>query len=321
MKSHLPRVQKTFVSADLEKQLDEKGYVILPNMMLDEEIKEVNTFYLQASANGTKGQHDPKNTIDDKDFRPKMSRMVKNILQPHVTEIFVDHKVIAGHLIVKEPFVDSDIKIHHEFSFLDEKVFRPINLWSPLMDVDQSNGAIQVLDGSHRLENPYRGYTLPSPYSTIFPQFSIYCKQTQMSRTDEHVRLEKGLHESFHTLAMSKGDLLVFDSKLLHQSFSVSSGQTRIAVAGLVAPMSAPLRIYFGKGNATIEEYGITEDFFLTWNNIDSPERSFLLRELEHDFFTLSNHDKKLLRLLANGESDKTNWFRKAVRRLIENVN
>jgi len=322
MKTHLPKVQKTFVNDDLEKQLEEKGYVVLPSMMLEEEIVKMSAFYSQASANRIKGTQNLKKTIEDKDLRPKMSKMLKNILQRLVTELFVNHRAIAGHFIVKEPFVDSDIKIHHEFSFLDEKVFRPINLWSPLMDVNQSSGAIQVLDGSHRLGNPYRGHTLPSPYSKILPEFSIYCKQTEMSRrTAEHVRLEKGLRESFHTLTMSKGDLLVFDSKLLHQSFSVSSGQKRVAVAGLVAPKSAPLRVYFGNGNSTVEEYAITEDFFLTWNNIDSPERRYLLREFEHDFFTLEDQDEKLLNLLANGEADKTNWFRKAVRRLIENVN
>ena len=316
MKPHLPKVQKTFVNENLEKQLEQKGYVVLPSMMLEEEIMEMNTFYSQASASRIKGEQDLKKTIEDKDLRPKMSKMLKNILQRLVTEFFVDHRVIAGHFIVKEPFVDADIKIHHEFSFLDEKVFRPINLWSPLIDVDVNTGAMQVLPESHNLSNLYRGYSLPSPYSRIFSDFPVFCKNVKMKQTPRESKIGKKLLERFVTIPMKKGDLMVFDSRLLHRTYSVTENTTRVAAAGLVAPSRAELYNYQGKTNTLVEEYEINDDFYLTWNNFDSPEKEKLIRQFEHDFFTLCSEDERLLYRLANGRSDKLSWLPKAIRSL-----
>lgn len=100
---------------------------------------------------------------------------------------------------------------------------------------------------------------------------------------------------------MKKGEVLVFDSSLIHRSSKMLSEIKRIAVGGYVIPRMASLVHYHMNESDYIEEYQIDEEFFIKYYNGDKPDTSYnCTSRFKWRFGTMNEYDRIVLYQLAD---------------------
>jgi hypothetical protein len=121
----------------------------------------------------------------------------------------------------------------------------------PLVDVNEENGALGVIKGSHKLFDHYR--SSPSPQSK--------------SPLTDHIFT---LFPYVDVIEMKAGEVLVFDNRLIHASPPNLSDRPRIAVGIGVTQKEAQLVHYYQNPvsePAQLDAFEITKEFFTTYNN------------------------------------------------------
>ena len=82
-----------------------------------------------------------------------------------LADLLDDHRLFNTSILVKWPGQDGAMGTHQDWTFVDEDRFRSVTVWCPLVDVEQRNGALELLPGSHRILTHARcSPTLPETY-------------------------------------------------------------------------------------------------------------------------------------------------------------
>src|SRR5690606_6148058 len=117
---------------------------------------------------------------------------------------------------------DDGIKhIHQDWSFVDEDLHRSVGLWVPLVDVDEANGTLYVLPGSHRVLRQVR----PAPGLPAGAPNPV----TELDFDD------------LDPVPLRVGQAIAYDQAVVHGSPPNRTDAPRPAVALNFAPRAAPL--------------------------------------------------------------------------------
>lgn len=145
---------------------------------------------------------------------------------------------------------ETTFPMHQDPSLIDEKNWTPLTFWIPLVDVDENNGCIYAVPGSHLLSSQPR----PS-----FAQFG-YPDQATI------------LHEKHTTpVAMRAGQMLVFHSGMIHTSPPNRTQSLRIAAAGVMVPDKAELQFCrINESQEVLETFAVEDSFYLRMRADDS---------------------------------------------------
>lgn len=252
--------RKVFQDSVLQSTFDAKGYVTIPFLSASE-VDELLDFY-SSNDSGLKGGYHSSMFSKSVEYRTKAHQLLYSYVNQKQQNILDRHKIIICTFLVKDPDHMSRVGLHCDWSLTDESKFQSIILWVPLCDVDEHNGAMYMLDGSHHDTNTIRGEGIPVPYDTI---------------PDEFVR------EHMTLVPVKKGDAVIFDLSVLHCSFPNVSQSPRIAFNVGLIPEEAPSLHYFVDENTPAGMYDIykaDEGFYLS-NNIGKrmAEAEFLGRK------------------------------------------
>jgi Phytanoyl-CoA dioxygenase (PhyH) len=169
----------------------------------------------------------------------RISKRLIESFQPFIEQHFVNYTVGGGTFLVKHSIPDSGSNPHQDFTLVDENEFTSFNIWCPLISVNEANGCLQAVKGSHRLFSTIRSINLPS-LSLDFSE-----------------RLKKHLT----AFPVEAGTAVIYAHNVFHGSKPNFSKETRIAaVVGLVPKDS--VRKHFLKDNGKIRIVKAEEDFF-----------------------------------------------------------
>ncbi|CAB4549206.1 unannotated protein [freshwater metagenome] len=152
-------------------------------------------------------------------------------------DLLIDYEPVMSSYIVKGPGEDSQKEIHRDFRLLDESEFRAVCIWVPLVDVDERNGALAVIKGSHQVDTGPRSVPMTPRYSED-PLLDLTFADTE-------------------TVPVAAGEAVVFDMALAHGSDLNHSNLPRRAVAVAYAPKLAPLSLYFCDPDDSVEELAV----------------------------------------------------------------
>lgn len=112
------------------------------------------------------------------------------------------------------------VELHQDLTYTDERRYRSVLLWAPLVDVDEGSGALRVIPGSHRWTTGIRpGGVDPQP-------------------TAAH---REALERRVVTVPLRAGQALLYDAALVHGSGPNVTDEARPAVAIATAPAGADL--------------------------------------------------------------------------------
>ncbi len=234
--------RNVFRNPRLQSIFDETGYVKVP--FLDEvEVEELLAFYLN-SESGLSGGYHSSMFSDSNEYRAKTHAKISSIIQEKVADILDRHKIIICTYLVKDPGNMSRVGLHCDWSLTDESKYQSIILWVSLCDVDRENGAMYMLDGSHKDTNSIRGEGIPVPYDTLPDEFVL---------------------ENMTLVPAKKGEAVIFDLSVLHCSFPNETKSSRIAFNVGLIPEEAPSLHYYVDNDTPkgmFDTYKAENDFY-----------------------------------------------------------
>jgi ectoine hydroxylase-related dioxygenase (phytanoyl-CoA dioxygenase family) len=235
-------VPRVFTDPVLQARYERDGYVVVPFLSPDE-------------VAGLRARYDALPRVDDAGFFASLytaNRTYKEMahtalagLGERLCGAFLrDYEVLIGNFVTKKNGDTSLMPPHQDWSFVDESQHASMNLWLPLVDVDDRNGAIYLLPGGHRLPFTVRGTLVPNAFAEI-----------------------SGLDfEHLTYLPMRAGDVLIYDHRLVHASPPNRTGEVRVAAAMAALPRAAqPVHYFANPATAELELYRAGRQFFMDY--------------------------------------------------------
>ena len=228
---------------ELDTQLATQGYVIVP-ILSEQALQRLTKYYLNFQKEELNHFYSSTHSPDF-EFRKKSSDFIKETISALLPAILTDYRLLGGAFVVKPANGKGLLQAHQDWNLVDEGHARSYNLWIPLMDVNEHNGAVFVLPKSHRRIPTLRGPHIPSPFKNI----------------------EQSLWAYLTALPMKAGEALLYDHALIHGSPPNNTEKDRLGVVIGIVKKDVPLKI-FGKEDGSINSYACDEDFFLSKNTL-----------------------------------------------------
>ncbi len=233
---------KVFRDDALQAQFEKDGYVVVP-FYNQEEIKALTTLYRELHPKDEKGFY-PSTFSKDKKYRTTADKEIVSVGSRSMEHLLVDYKVVCGSFIVKSPGPESVMELHQDMTLVDESKFAGINIWCPLVDLTDTNGALEILAGSQRLVPSYRGSSIPTIYA----------------------ELQNEIKSIMKPLFLKAGEAVIFDQSILHYSPPNISDDIRIVTNTFFAHKDATFQTaWYDKENHKEQiELFEQDDNFLT---------------------------------------------------------
>lgn len=180
-------------------------------------------------------------------YREKVDLSIRQIVMERIAALLPEYRIGFCTFVVKSPnSAESEVPLHQDWSFVDERQYASIGLWCPLVDVDMHNGCLQVVAGSHAYPHPPRGACTPFGYPELVPYLKAECLQT---------------------VPMKAGEAMLFDNRLFHCSPPNGSGVERVAATAVLVPRACTMRYYHAadpRSPNQLEVFEVEDRFFLT---------------------------------------------------------
>lgn len=227
-----------FSESERTAELLEQGYARFP-LLRPEDVSTLRSIFTKYHDKDPEGFYATTH-LEDTELRKQISEEAMAIVLPRVQPLFENIHVLGGAFITKAPGEKGILPLHQDWNIVDEQIERSYNLWIPLVDVNQQNGTMRILEGSHAKQQTLRGPDIPPVMYPISQE------------VDKHMI----------PLEMKAGEGLMYDHALWHSSPENTSKDLRIALVLGVATEGAALRYYRKKGEV-VEEFESHAAFFL----------------------------------------------------------
>lgn len=254
-----------FLHTEHKEFYKENGYVIIKNIVSDEAIEIIINAYNKMAA--MTDFYISDNFIASPNYGKNVQDFVQNELkkanQLIIPKIFKVDNIITdllNILVLKFANCKHTLLPHQDISMVDEYMAPTTFLWVPTRDIDNTNGSLSVLSKSHKWATWQRTHS----------QFESPIKK------NINFILEKMI-----PLHVNKGDLILFDSALIHASSPNLSNEIRISMNTSVVPKGFNLIHYFKDNTISkskIYKFNIDTDFWhqaLYTNPHHVPEKYF----------------------------------------------
>lgn len=170
-----------------------------------------------------------------------VDQQLKRELVPLLQRFVPDHEPFLAAFISKGALQGGRVDFHQDWTYTDEREVDATLFWIPLTDVGPDDGALQVVEGSHRWSDGIR----PSGQAAPGPEH-----QDRFAATATDV-------------ALGAGEAIVYRPALLHGSHPNTTDRPRPAVAIAFVPTGSPL-LHFHRTGDTLDGYVIDESFYTT---------------------------------------------------------
>lgn len=205
-------MQTIFKSAELQQAFDEKGYVIARNVIVPELINAIQEVYASTNEEAliNIGSVNVSKAYQTKILHQKLIDTCQAYLEKINTDILINYQIQPNliSLVSKHP-KQGVVGLHRHPFLVDIRYHKLLVFWIPLMDVDETNGALRML---------------PNTYTDYVYKFD----NTLLEERSEVVKLQKG-------------DAVIFDNRLQHWSDDNFSNENRQAFVFGASPISAQL--------------------------------------------------------------------------------
>ena len=132
-------------SEELENEVYEKGYKIGNAISEHQRNALIDLFNSNHQFDQENGGMFYSVYSRNLEYRKEIHDSIGKILKPFIEAHFKDFKVAINSFVVKVSGPNSEFYLHQDTTGLDESKYSPINLWIPLVGVDQSNGCLNSI--------------------------------------------------------------------------------------------------------------------------------------------------------------------------------
>lgn len=236
-----------FTSQKLQKRFANNGFVKLSIFSPDEVEQVLQKYQLFVSYHDSAGNRfHGTGWLENPEMRVEISQSVFPVFKKAADKIFKNYKIIGCGFLQKETGGDSDVKMHQDWTYVDESKFYSFNVWVALDDVSLKNGAMFVIPFSHKI---FSGYLRPAPsypipFKNIINLLNYFQKPVELKR----------------------GECVCFNNALLHGSYPNLEASKRLALVATILPIDADLIHHYVEDTHNperITEYNLGEESFL----------------------------------------------------------
>jgi hypothetical protein len=244
-------MKNMFADETLQKEFDEKGYVTVP-LLTNEKVEELTNFYATKNRrhegyDGTYAEFSVLNA--EKDIRKSIFNEICSVILPAIQPFMGQVKPVLANFVCKDPSKGC-VPVHQNWAVVDETKYSSVSIWCPLVDVDEYNGALAFVDGSHKkFRGPRGGYA-----------------------DRNFMNIEDDIISNYLTYVPVKaGTAIVLDDSIVHYSPPNQTGALRLAVQLIVIPVEAHMCYFSVKptnnGECIADVYEVDEEYYLTMDN------------------------------------------------------
>lgn len=234
---------------ELQTELNDKGFIKVP-FIGEEELEQLRSYYHQIHPNGAPEKIDGIHMTTwcgDLDYKLDVKSNLEQIYSKACEDHFIDYRTLNNVFIVKDQG-ETPFKVHQDWNVVDEVENFAINVWVPLYDVSKNEGALWVIEGSHKIDRNVRG----SAY--LFPDYSPYFDQLEKAAT---------------SVDLKAGEAIIFYVNIIHGSPENHGERERIATCFSVIPKNASLNIFFQKqAGDQLEIHEPSDDFVYQYKHL-----------------------------------------------------
>ncbi len=233
---------RIFKDDNRQQQFELKGFVVIPFLSPSETLalSELYSNEIKETPEGFYSTSFSNDTV----VKEKLIAGVDKIFDEKIKSTFEAVKKLGSCFLNKSPGPQGEMPIHQDWTVVNEPEFDSLTIWVPLCDVNEKNGAMQVVEGSHRYSDALRSPSLVNPFLDV---------QTEVRKDLE-------------SIAMKAGDALIFSQALLHASPQNKSSNQRLVVTYGLIPSSAQMYFYHKNELNLVEKYEVEIDFFQRYN-------------------------------------------------------
>lgn len=293
-------MRNIFFDDNYQNEFMKRGYVKIPFLSDEEvafvlnELKEMrpdDNFNPDAQMNAVGTIH---TTILDSntDYRRRAIKLIFEVFTPHVERILIDYRFLVGNFFVKPPF-KGKLPNHQNYHLIENQHDTTVSVWCPLVDVDERNGTLHVVEGSHKIVPNIYGIN-SIPYTAGF---------------------EESLQKKYSKpIPLKAGECVIIDDSLVHWSDDNKSLTPRYAAQGVYVPAEVrPIMYYLDPIDSSkgFELFEINSDFFIEYtSNGNYGSRPQSLKSL--GFVENNNREiteKEFVNLLKRGDKIRTKIY------------
>lgn len=247
----LPTIHRVFDPAYFKNEEDQKtfekqGYVIIKNVVSDEVIDDAKkTFHDLKKMEGYNVHSNFESSgnftsVSTQQFVFQYLIKVMQKVCPPVIDF--NHCEIGdgGAFFIKPNTPESILHPHQDSTVVDETKYYAVFVWMPLLDINETNGALHLIPGSHLWGNNERSQHIPWAFR-------------------KHNKL---LWDKMKAIYLSKGDMICFDSSIIHASSENKSDDYRLVLCGALLPKQHQKVDFRLKGNKVLK-YKVDSNYWM----------------------------------------------------------
>lgn len=176
-----------------------------------------------------------------------MSDKIVAVFSRAYEEHFLNYTPFGGAFLYKTPGSHSELAAHQDWTIVDENEAIAVNCWVPLCDVNEQNGALQILPGSHYPKHPVlRAPTLPFFFSG----------------NDDLVLQE------LESMNVKAGTAVILNQSVIHYSPPNMGENIRKAITAGVKNAGAQMHFHYKiPGENSLEVFEEDDDFLIRFDN------------------------------------------------------
>jgi len=182
----------------------------------------------------------------DLGYRRLANKEVEQVIALRVASIVCDYRHISSGFAVKQPGgARGRMPLHQDITMATEEGRPALSLWIPLVEVNDRNGSLEMVAGSHRLNRKPRA-----------PGTTFAASLFEAEIRDRYIS----------TIAMQPGQAVFMDQALFHSSSPNLSPRPRPVAVSVLVPREQPLVYYHRQeidGRILLERFEVPDDFFL----------------------------------------------------------
>lgn len=228
-------MRKILSDPELNRQLIEEGYVVVPWLTQKEVDGLVNAYH--TSGDGEQKSAFTTFACSDESYRTKIDAAIKTAFSRSFPEQLKEYSPFWGNFFTKPAGAEA-MPLHADLQYVNEPEHISLNIWCPLVDTTKENGAFGVVPRSHLVTDQLRGVRLPQYYA----------------RHADDIRDRCGI-----LLEMKAGEAVIYDHRLLHFSLPNRSSQQRLAATLVTVPIHAQVLHFFAdREDSDFDEYRLS---------------------------------------------------------------
>lgn len=192
-------------------------------------------------------------------YKQRVFALANEWLQDTIDTELIDYRGVVATLFVKPPG-KGEIPMHADWTIQEDNARPTLYLWVALEDVDDRNGPVRFVEGSHSLFDEING-------PLIMPSYR---------------RCEKGLAARATTSPMRAGEAILFDSSILHTSADNLTDKPRFALRLACIPKdrTAVLHRRSSEHPDVVETFRMETDDYLSHDGKDLTQGRFQTPQL-----------------------------------------